>query len=199
MIGRPRSLLLSSCFVAAASCAAVQESEGACRAPVAEPIRAPSVDDLAGRYRLIFVGTSGEAVGKRVEGELVLAARPAALRPVLGLDLVPLADVAEPVFGATTADLEAVGAYVSGSLRSEDPEAPGVVLRVDQGGNEVGLTLRLGSERNRRGHFILDGAFVLAPIVELHRAGFFGRWDASLGPTTYRAGGFFCALRTGAR
>ena len=35
-----------------------------------------------------------------------------------------------------------------------------------------------------------------APVLELGEAGLFGQWDASVGPTTYRAGGFFCAIRT---
>ena len=59
----------------------------------------------------------------------------------------------------------------------------------------MALSLRLGSETNRRGHLVLDGAFVDAPVLELGEAGLFGQWDASVGPTTYRVGGFFCAIR----
>lgn len=155
-----------------------------------------SASSLAGSYRLIFVGTSGEARGKRADGELVLMPRPPGLRPVLALDLTPMPGVSEPLYGSTTIDLAAVGGYVRGSVESMDPSAPGVVIRIAEYGDRHDVSLRFGAEENSRAVYMLDGPILEAPVLEVSDAGFAGRWEASVGPTTYHAGGFFCAIRT---
>jgi hypothetical protein len=102
----------------------------------------------------------------------------------------------EPYWGSAKIDLDRVGAYTEGSVASEDSVAPGVVVsRSESPGKRPTLGISLGSNRNRRGTYILDGAFIDARIVEVTPGGFRGPWEASVGPTTYRAAGFFCAER----
>jgi hypothetical protein len=154
-----------------------------------------AAEELSGEYRLVFIGTSGAGRSKRAEGVLRLWPRPTEFRPVLALDLTPMPDRSEPLYGATSADIAAVGAYTEGSLASEDPEAPGVALRVSTIGDRVEMTLRFGAEKNRRDRWILDGAMLESQVLEAGRNGFSGVWSASLGYTTYHSGGHFCAVR----
>lgn len=82
---------------------------------------------------------------------------------------------------------------MNGSLTS-DAEAPGVVVRVAGDGTDRQITLELGSDRNRRDRWFLDRAHARASVLAAGEWGFSGLWDATIGPTTYRAGGNFCAL-----
>jgi hypothetical protein len=127
-------------------------------------------------------------------GSLTLWLRPDSLRWVPSLDpATPWPEMSEPLYGAAAIDLERVGAYTEGSLLSEDPVQPGVVVRIRRKppGDEV--ELRFGSEQNQRGRHVLDGPFIEARVVEIGARGFSGFWEASLGIARYEAGGVFCA------
>ena len=170
------------------SCQPSQESQ-----PKAEPFE---LSHLEGQYLLTFVSTSADRGRRSVTGRLTLFARDSLrLRP-RRFDGTPNPNRIEPFWGAASIELGKVGAYVEGPTDAVDPAAPGVVvyaMQMRDSSWETGLSF--GANRNRPDLIILDGAYLEAPVLEVTSTGFRGIWSASIGPTTYKAAGFFCAVR----
>jgi hypothetical protein len=81
-----------------------------------------------------------------------------------------------------------VGLATAGTpLASRDSTVPGVVSALDS--LVRGLTFMLGYR------LMLDGGGNELTVTRAERNRLEGRWESSIGPTTYRAAGFFCAQR----
>jgi hypothetical protein len=100
-------------------------------------------------------------------------------------------------FGTTDVDLPAVGAVKVGSTTSRDPTRPGVVVLERRTTTEAGpatqITLRLGSEANRREVTRFDGGYTALYVREISGDRFAGEWASGVGRTQTR--GHFCATR----
>jgi hypothetical protein len=158
----------------------------------------PRIPDLSGEYRLVMVGRSGQARGRRTEGALRLRRRgpgqviPGPLGSVINLSRD------RPFYGSADLNLSEVGALADGSVATEDSIAPGAEVRLDTYARaRRTLALSLGSDANRPGVITLDGSGTEMIIREVDRRGFYGTWRAYFSYTDYRAAGFFCALRSG--
>jgi hypothetical protein len=154
---------------------------------------------LAGDYRLTIVGTDGEATGKMVRGDLKLWAPPDSFQFVRQFDGNRNPYITIPLIGSTEIHLQDVGAVEDGGWSAREPEAPGIALREHhatyQGQPFTEITLKLGADGNRRGLLRMDGPYNALYVDRMDTSGFYGRWHASLGYTTYKAEGFFCALK----
>jgi len=145
--------------------------------------------DWTGEYALVLLGP--DAV--RVEGSLTLVEQAPELQSVVGPGGEVAANTRMPLYGWADIDLDPAGAAVPGSLASEDPGAPGVILLESTVGDQAPrLMLRLGAEANRRGQTRFDGAFTVLRITEAAADGFRGRWSSGVGLD--RAEGTFCAF-----
>ena len=81
-----------------------------------------------------------------------------------------------------------VGLMTAGtSLASRDSTWPGIVSSLDSLG--AGLRFMFGYR------LMLDGGFNELTVTAVSPDGFHGRWESSMGMTTYQAAGFFCARR----
>jgi len=100
-----------------------------------------------------------------------------------------------PMYGSTDIDLGPILAVEVGSLTSEDPAAPGVLViqrPVElQGGKSTEITVRLGSEANRRGATRFDGGYTALFVRQASTTGFAGTWAS--GVTGRLSNGHFCA------
>ena len=112
----------------------------------------------------------------------------------------PHPNAREPYFGSAEINLDSLGAYTHGTLASLDPNRPGVVVsewHFDHAEEPPSITLTVGSEATRRDIMRFDGNHVDIRVRELRPEGFRGVWEASVGHTSYRAAGYFCAARVG--
>jgi hypothetical protein len=154
---------------------------------------------LAGDYYLTIIGTDGEAMGKMVRGDLRLWAPPDSFRYIRQFDGKRNPHVTTPLIGRTGIRLQDVGAVEDGGWGATEPEAPGIAVQEHhasyQGQPFAEITLRLGADGNTRGVLRFDGPYNALYVDRIDPLGFYGRWHASLGYTTYKAEGFFCALR----
>jgi hypothetical protein len=88
-------------------------------------------------------------------------------------------------------NVEGVGAVRVGSLSSEDPESPGVLVIESETGTGLSILLRLGSDANRRDLVRFDGGYAVLTVVEITEESFNGTWSSGVrGPDSE---GFFCA------
>ena len=95
------------------------------------------------------------------------------------------------VISSPLLDREGVGAVRVGSLSSEDPESPGVLVIESQTGAGPSILLRLGSDANRRDLVRFDGGYAVLSVIEITAESFGGTWSSGTqGPD---AEGFFCA------
>jgi len=146
--------------------------------------------DWTGAYALVMLGPDG----LRTAGSLTLQEQAEELRTVVGPGGEVATNTTIPLFGWAEIDVAAVGATIPGSLASEDPTEPGVILLLSRMGDQPPtLMLRLGSEANRRGQARFDGAFTVLRVTEVAEDGLRGRWSSGVGMD--RAEGSFCALR----
>ncbi|MEO7646841.1 MAG: hypothetical protein ABIV11_01205 [Gemmatimonadaceae bacterium] len=155
---------------------------------------------LGGHYNLVFVATEGERRGRVERGRMVLLPRDSAGAIIYTLRREPHPNAREPYFGTAEIALDSLGAYTRGTLSSTDPRQPGIAIREfhwDRAEDPTSIQLIVGSGTTRRDVFTLDGPYVDIQIRELTPGGFRGVWEASLGHTSYRAAGFFCAARVG--
>jgi hypothetical protein len=145
-------------------------------------------EQLAGAYRVKLVATSGPKAGQSTEGELSLQPNDSVLRAVM---IAGIRDTAASyvLYGTASLDLEAVGAARPGNLESTDPRQPGVLVVERKGG----ITLRLGSEANKRDVVRYDGAYTALRATEASPDRFGGTWASGLGGQ--RSEGYFCASR----
>ena len=150
---------------------------------------------IGGEYQLRLVATSGAKVGSRVDGRLRLQPQTGELRyrSRAGAD----SSVVHPMYGAAELDLGAVDAVQVGSISSLDPAEPGVLVieRHERAGRtpRADITLRLGSEANRRDRQRVDGGYTALRVRELSPSGFSGTWAS--GVLRERSAGYFCAVR----
>lgn len=158
-------------------------------APATVGPNAGAAEALAGNYRLKLVATAGSRAGEAAEGTLGLQPYEGSLRAVT---IGGIRDTAASYvhFGSTDVDLEAVGAVRLGHLGSLDPTRPGVVM-VERKGS---ITLRLGSEANRRDVVRFDGGFTALRVGGTTQDGFTGSWSSGVGIQRSSAG-YFCAVR----
>jgi hypothetical protein len=164
--------------------------------PVASVLPAGSSGEgIGGEYQLRLVATSGTKVGSTVDGTLRLQPHTGELR----YRSRPAADssVVHPLYGAAELDLGAVDAVQVGSIGSTDPSAPGVLVieRHERAGQtpRAEITLRLGSEANRRDRQRVDGGYTALRVQELSQSGFSGTWASGI--LRERSAGYFCAVR----
>ena len=157
--------------------------------------------DRAGRYHLNLVADSSSAAAdstgtspRTVSGLLVLhrLARDAA--PSGSADSTdPSADPSTPLYGFTDVDPELVGAHRVGDPGSMVPTAPGVlVLERAEYGRRV-ITLRLGSDANRKDLVRYDGTYTTLSVRRIDEGGFSGSWRSGGGLGFSVTTGYFCA------
>ena len=141
--------------------------------------------DRSGSYRLTLVKPSFGADGRSAQGTLTLLDAPK------GLD--SLGSASTPLYGFTDVDIKAVGAHRVGSLLSDDPQAPGVLVLEGNYTGERSILLRLGSTANQRDLIRYDGAYTVLEVHEISAAGFAGSWRSA----TFKSGtkGYFCATK----
>ncbi|HEX6050935.1 MAG TPA: hypothetical protein VFZ21_16765 [Gemmatimonadaceae bacterium] len=159
---------------------------------------------MAGRYRLVFVATSGPLAGSIASGRLELWRPDTSSHFQYIAPGVVNADRAMELFhGVTDVPLERVGALRDGDPRSRDPFHPGVLVKEFYTGTKSLATgqeervkhirLTIGSVANRRDIISLDS---LPPELEARRldaVGFAGVWQSSRAGVA--TGGHFCAFR----
>lgn len=165
-------------------------------APVSSELPAESSGEgIGGEYQLRLVATSGAKVGSAVDGTLRLQPQAGELRyrSLAGAD----SSVVHPLYGTAELDLRAVDAVQVGSISSGDPAAPGVLVieRHERAGQtpRAEITLRLGSEANRRDRQRVDGGYTALRVRQLKPRGFTGTWAS--GVLRERSAGYFCAVR----
>jgi hypothetical protein len=150
---------------------------------------------IDGEYQLRLVATSGAKAGSAVDGILKLQPQTGELRyrPRVGAD----SSVIHPLYGAAELNLGAVDAVQVGSISSTDPAAPGVLVieQHERPGQapRADLTLRLGSEANRRDRQRVDGGYTALRVRQLNSSGFSGTWASGI--LRERSAGYFCAVR----
>jgi hypothetical protein len=141
---------------------------------------------LAGDYELTIVADTGERAGHVARGTITLVANDTLHRFYIN----PLKQGwrrrgDRPLIGWGTIRGN-VGLETAGTpIESRDPELPGILVSLDS--LRGGLRFALGYRP------MLDGGFNEFTVTSSNEEGFAGRWFASIGPTNYRATGFFCA------
>jgi hypothetical protein len=134
-----------------------------------------------------------------VRGGLKLWAPPDSFRYIRQFDGKRNPYLTIPLIGSTDLQLQEVGAVEDGSWDARAPEAPGVAVQEHhatyQGQSFTEITVKLGADGNRRGVMRFDGPYNALYVDRIDSSGFYGRWHASLGYTTYKAEGFFCAFK----
>lgn len=159
--------------------------------PVQGPLAGPiDADALAGTYRLTMVATEGERSGQEAIGTLTLRQHAPDMQQIM-MGGNPVPDARLPLYGTTDIPLDSVGALVLGDLMADDPSQPGVSV-AERTGDEISLTLRLGSEANRR-EVRFDGGYTALRVRVIDDGGFAGRWAS--GTLGEQAAGDFCAVR----
>ena len=160
--------------------------------PPGEPLAGDaSLEGRAGEYRLTMVEEVGGSPSRTAEGSLTLLPQMEALRQFAGSAGGSIPGVTSPLFGSTDVNLESVGAVRVGSLSSEDPESPGVLVIESETGANSSILLRLGSDANRRDLVRFDGGYAVLTVVEVTAESFSGTWSSGArGPDSE---GFFCA------
>ena len=182
---------------------ASSSGEYACE-PTAGSLEADAtLADRAGRYHLVLVADSSGAVADSnsaathaISGMLILRRHP------MDPDLTDSPDstdaqsyVSTTLYGFTDVDPEMVGAHRVGDPGSKDPSAPGVlVLERAEYGRRV-ITLRLGSEANRKDLVRYDGTYTALSVSKIDEEGFAGSWRSGGGPGFSVITGFFCAWK----
>jgi hypothetical protein len=165
-----------------------------CSAP-SSPTAPVALTGLAGSYDLAFTATAGHYGNPAATGELHLFARDSGSTIIETPFGTTYTDRLELYFGFATIDLASVGGLTNGSVTSRDSVAPGVVLRAWTDSAPEPPELEFGSDTNRRDLLIFDGANTSATILETTPSGIRGTWTSTIGTTTYRVSGFFCARR----
>ncbi|HEU0078075.1 MAG TPA: hypothetical protein VFQ76_10530 [Longimicrobiaceae bacterium] len=192
-----RALPLLVGGLALAGCAAVGASSppaAGCRPPGRGAYSGP-LPDLAGEYRLVFVGTRGAGRGRSAEGTLSLHRRPPGQRAAGPLGTTVDLSAVQPFHGSAEIDLRSLGAAFEGELGSRDPSRPGVVVEFDDDPGDAALRLGLGSESNALDVVVADGGSTEAVVRRVGPDGFAGAWESSLSYSDRRSAGYFCAIR----
>ena len=163
----------------------------ACVPPAGPVASDASLEGRAGEYRLTMVEQVDGSPSRTTEGSLTLLAQVESLRQFAGSAGGSIPGVTSPLFGSTDVNVEDVGAVRVGSLSSEDPESPGVLVIESETGAGPSILLRLGSDANRRNLVRFDGGYTVLNVVEITEESFSGTWSSGArGPDSE---GFFCA------
>lgn len=142
-----------------------------------------TLSDHAGTYRLTVVRGDVESRPAWVEGELTLVPRSAGALSADGWTT--------PLQGTAEIEIRNVGAHDTGSLTSEDPDAPGVLVLEDDGA-EPTILLRLGSSANRTDRTPFDAAYTVLTVASIDDEMFAGSWRS--GSFGDEVSGYFCAV-----
>jgi len=169
-----------------------EEALAAACVPPAGPLASDaSLEGRAGEYRLTMVEQVDGSPSRTTEGSLTLLAQVESLRQFAGGAEGSIPGVTSPLFGSTDMNVEGVGAVRVGSLSSENPESPGVLVIESETGAGPSILLRFGSEANRRNLVRFDGGYTVLNVVEITAESFSGTWSSGArGPNSE---GFFCA------
>ncbi len=152
-----------------------------------------SLEGRVGDYRLTMVEEVDGTPTRRVQGSLVLLTQVESFRQFEGSAGGSIPGVTSPLFGSTDVNVEAVGAVRVGSLSSQDPASPGVLVIESETGTSPSILLRLGSDANRRDVVRFDGGYAVLTVVEITAESFSGNWSSGArGPGSE---GFFCATQ----
>jgi len=163
----------------------------ACVPPAGPVASDASLEGRAGEYRLTMIEQVDGSPARTTEGALTLLAQVESLRQFAGSAGGSIPGVTSPLFGSTDVNVEGVGAVRVGSLSSEDPESPGVLVIESETGTGLSILLRLGSDANRRDLVRFDGGYAVLTVVEITEESFNGTWSSGVrGPDSE---GFFCA------
>ena len=150
-----------------------------------------SLEGRVGDYLLTMVEEVDGTPTRTVEGSLVLLPQVESYRQFEGSGGGPIPGVTSPLFGSTDVNVEAVGAVRVGSLSSQDPASPGVLVIESETGTSPSILLRLGSDANRRDLVRFDGGYAVLTVAEIMAESFSGTWSSGArGPDSE---GFFCA------
>lgn len=155
-------------------------------------------DVLTGAYRLTLVATEGPKRGESVVGDLVLLANEPAMHRIESPEGTYRSDASMPLIGSVEIALEDVGGVRMGSLTSSEPMQPGVAVlerhvTAESDTTRTDITLRLGSEANRRDAMRFDGGFMALYVQSVADGSFRGTWGS--GVREPEARGHFCAVR----
>jgi len=153
-----------------------------------------SLEGRVGEYRLTMVEEIDGSPSRRAEGSLTLVTQAEPLRRFAGSAGDAIPGVTSPLFGGTDVNIEAVGAVRVGSLSSQDPASPGVLVIESETGTGPSILLRLGSDANRRDIVRFDGGYTVLRVVAITTESFSGTWSSGArGPDSE---GFFCATQS---
>jgi hypothetical protein len=199
-LGNNSILVTLAVVLMQAGCRSARGSPDAlhCVAAVGELPSGATAAGLEGTYRVIFIGTGGEAQGRQLRGTLTLRLHDADRQRFYFFGrLNP--HLLAPLYGRLDADLASLRAAVPGQADSDNPERPGVEVRqldaVSQGRAFTEITLHVGDQGNRRDVMMFDGASFVMEVAEIDARGFTGEWKSSLGMTSFGASGHYCAWR----
>jgi len=165
-----------------------------CALPEGPLLADASLEGMAGRYQLTMVEEVEGAPTRAAEGSLLLLDQVDLLREFAGGAGGPIPGVTSPLYGATDVNLEDVGAVQVGSLSSEDPASPGVLVIESETGASPSILLRFGSDANRRTLVRFDGGYTVLAVVEIAAESFSGTWSS--GAQGRESEGFFCATQS---
>lgn len=137
-----------------------------------------------------MVADRGDSIG-RTDGHLWLKPQNADLQDLPGKGN------RMPLYGWTDLAIEHVGAVRMGDLSSTDSTKPGVAVLEQRSPVSLAITLRMGSEANRRGVTRFDGGYTALTVRAVSDGGFRGSWSSSVrsGLVVHEASGYFCAWR----
>ena len=159
--------------------------------------------ERAGRYHLILVVDSSRAAAdsigtfrRAVSGRLILHRLARDGDSSGSADSTdPSRGTSTPLYGFTDIDPRSVGAHRVGDPGSRDLSAPGVlVLEREEYGRRV-ITLRLGSDANRRDLVRYDGTYTALSVSRIDEEGFAGSWRSGGGLGFSVTTGYFCARK----
>lgn len=154
---------------------------------------------MAGTYQLTIVGTGGKAADQRTRGTLKLWAPPNSFQIIRWPGGRQHPHLTIPLIGTAQIYLGRVGGLKNGGWTSPDPAAPGIAVSewhdTSRDKPRTNIELHLGANGNRRSRRQLDGPYNALYVDKVDSNGFWGRWHASLGYSTYKADGYFCAIR----
>ena len=181
--------MLAGCWTSAKSTAEggpemAQTGKDSCMATSRSLSADESLAGRRGNYQLTLVEVVNGKDSRSVRGTLTLRKQPQGLES--------LGSASTPLYGFTDVDIKVVGAYRVGSLVSEDPQAPGVLVLEGNYSGERSILLRLGSIANRRDLKRYDGAYAVLEVGEITTNGFAGNWRS--GKSGSRIEGYFCAM-----
>ena len=188
--------LAASCSVALQTASnndpAADEESAMARERLCEPVadgldEEATLSDRVGRYHLVLVADSGGIARRTVSGQLTLRR--------LTLDPEPSRDTATPLYGYTDLDPRSVGAHRVGDPGSKDSAAPGVLVLERTEYGRRGITLRMGSDANRKDLVRYDGAYTVLRVHRIDEDGFAGSWRSGGGLDLSVTTGYFCAWK----